>query len=89
MNQPVITVCSDKSIQVCNFRSIFQTLLKSDFIVAVNTPEIHFSPKNFLQNLGSVYTQMRVIHPVYSNISVTCISIQPYKSKTYKNYLWI
>ena len=39
------TVCSDKSIQVCNFCSIFQTLLKSDFIDAVNTSEIHFPPK--------------------------------------------
>ena len=34
------TVCSDKSIQVCNFCSVFQTLLKSDFIDAINTSEI-------------------------------------------------
>ena len=41
------TVCSHKSIQVCNFCSVFQTLLKSDFIDAVNTSEIHFSPQIF------------------------------------------
>ena len=40
------TVCSDKSIQVCNFCRVFQTLLKSCFIDAVNTSEIHFQKKN-------------------------------------------
>ena len=60
------TVCSDKSIQVCNFCRVFQTLLKSCFIDAVNTSEIHFQ-KKILQKPGAGYTQMRVIHPLYGN----------------------
>ena len=38
-------VCSEKRIQFCNFSSVFQTLLDSNFIDAVYTSEILFSPK--------------------------------------------
>ena len=56
-------VCSEKRIQFCNFSSVFQTLLNSNFIDAVYTSEILFFPPNFRQNPGAGYTQMSVIHP--------------------------
>ena len=40
-------VCSEKRIQFCNFSSVFQTLLNSNFIDAVYTSKILFSPKIF------------------------------------------
>ena len=61
------TVCSDKSIQVCNFCSVFQTLLKSDFIDAVNTSEIHFPPKIFSKIQVRVICKCGLYTPVYSN----------------------
>ena len=50
---------------VSHFLAFFQTKVKSDFINAVNTSEILFPPKTFLQNPGAGYTQKRVVHPFY------------------------
>ena len=69
------TVCSDKSIQVCNFYSVFQTLLKSDFIDAVNTPEIHFPPKIFSKIQVRFIRKCWLYTPVYGRPRVTRVEV--------------
>ena len=60
-------VCSDKSIQFCNFSIVFQTLLKSDFTDAVNTSEVLFPQKIFSKIQVQVICKCRLYTPIYSS----------------------
>ena len=77
------TVCSDKStcIQVCNFCSVFQTLLKSDFIDAVNSPKYIFLPKFSPKSKCRLYTNAGYTPPsVENDISVYILVCVPASS---------
>ena len=66
-------VCSEKRIQVCNFSSVFQTLLYSNFIDAVYTSEILFSPKIFAKIQVRVIRKCGLYTPVYGVSPLRCI----------------
>ena len=60
------SVCSDKSKQFFFFfSSVFQTKVKSDFIKAVNTSEILFSPKLFSKIQVRVIRKSGLYIPFY------------------------
>ena len=60
-------VCSEKRIQFCNFSSVFQTLLNSNFIDVVYTSEILFFPKNFTKIQVRVIRKCGLYTPVYGS----------------------
>ena len=90
-------VCSEKRIQFCNFSSVFQTLLNSNFIDAVYTTEILFSPKFFAKIQVRVICKCGLYTPVYgyrfflsSNIShrmLQCLSYINGITEKKKQYL--
>ena len=67
-------LCSEKRIQVCNFSSVFQTLLNSNFIDAVYTSEIHFSQKFSPKSRCGLYANAGYT-PLSTVISVSLIKI--------------
>ena len=75
------TVCSEKRIQFCNFSSIFQTLLNSNFIDAVYTSEILFSPKIFAKIQVLVIRKCGLYTPVYGTTPVLLVEISCFQSR--------